>query len=584
MSFRNLEERFNSTVNKLYAGATTKFDNGKPSNGRNDMPFIVRKPGQGQAGIRFENRSLPIISTVSDVKRLTLFTLRPEGLLFLAKQQLLQTGNTFQHTRIINPLFAVGNAVPFLHIKRNLRPLNELLKKTDTSYDNVKTMGQLQAETYEKLTSRWKSPEYIKAIQAAAKENNNKKGGDGKTKKNSFLSTIGNKLGDLKRGITSYTSAFNPFQARNIRDKGWYNSRPELKSKSIVSETQGILKVYQESKKEDDPNDSPITGAEFSNDSSQVQVKFIKYFSSPNGIRGTLQGKEENDSPISVIVANPFNRKKLSYIKDPLNELNRANPDGEFQANGLMPYRRLKRATVVDKQIPKSANGIQDPIVVSFAMGNDDHIQFRAFIKDIQQSTRPEYKEYQYIGRIEKFISYGSVRREVNFKLDLLAFGKDELTAVWDRINYLTGLVYPYGINLGVLQPNIVRFTIGNLYVNQPGYATSLQTEFYEPAPTWDLDNQIPIGARMNISFNIIEKTNVTAASPFYGITESDTIYTATAKAGEVVQTKPSGEPVRPLGPRINDNPINNPQSAAQNYFNNQPIFSDPVSKLNKKP
>jgi hypothetical protein len=109
MSFKNLEQRFNEKVNELYAGAKTKFDNGRPSTGANDDPLIVRRPGEGYFTVadRVGGRSLPINSTIQDVKRLTLFTLSVRGIAFLAKQQLLQTGNTFELTSVINPAFVV---------------------------------------------------------------------------------------------------------------------------------------------------------------------------------------------------------------------------------------------------------------------------------------------------------------------------------------------------------------------------------------------------------------------------------------------------------------------------------------------
>jgi hypothetical protein len=172
----------------------------------------------------------------------------------------------------------------------------------------------------------------------------------------------------------------------------------------------------------------------------------------------------------------------------------------------------------------ESGNKI-DPILVSFAMGNDSHVQFRAFIRDINQSANPEYKTYQYVGRIEKFISYVTVQREVSFKLDIISFSKDEIEVVWNRINYLTGLVFPYGINRGLLQPNIVRFTIGKMFEDQPAYVTSFSTSFNEISESWDIDRGVPIAATVNIGLNIIEKKTMTANSGFYGINETVCYY-----------------------------------------------------------
>jgi len=231
----------------------------------------------------------------------------------------------------------------------------------------------------------------------------------------------------------------------------------------------------------------------------------LKYFEGDvESITGDKQFEDsgmtsQNAKYIAINRTTP--NKRISYIKDPSNET------GSSAANILRPYRNIN-------------NDFDDAITIAIAMGNDDPIKFRAFIKDLQQSASPEYKNYQYIGRTEKFISYVTVQREISFKLGVLAFSKDELDVVWKRINYLTGLVYPYGINKGILQPNIIRLTIGNMYVNQPGYLTSLSTNFNEITESWDIDRGVPMGAQVDMKFVLIEKKSRIASSPFYGITE----------------------------------------------------------------
>jgi hypothetical protein len=225
MAFQDLENRFNENVNKLYANATSKFEGGIPSKGKNDAPLIVRKPGAGYWG-KMESRMLPVKSTVQDVKRLTLFQLSKDGLLFLAKQQLLQLGNTFEFTRAINPAFAVANAVPFLHIKRNLRPVAELIAKSDRSDANIRTLGQLQFGTYNALKSK-----DIRPVLVGVASGPDKKSRFGTALKSALLGP----LKSLKDTATGALSAFNPLQKRNvgeIKDKwgkeSWALSRPEL--------------------------------------------------------------------------------------------------------------------------------------------------------------------------------------------------------------------------------------------------------------------------------------------------------------------------------------------------------------------
>lgn len=494
MSFKNLEQRFNENVNTLYAGATSKFDGGKPSNNREDEPFITRAPGKGYWGA-MESRSTPIQSTTQDLKRLTLFQLSPRGLQFLAKQQLLQTGNTFKFTRILNPAFVVGNAVPFLHIKRNLRPLNELVGKTDTSYENVRKMGTMQTESYDRLRT-WKQPQFIATHLNISKSNKsssllNRIGGIiGSVIKNS----VANKLSQAFSPIINTISAFNPTLKRNVgEEKSWSESRPELANNSIIQSVETANVNYQVST--DDYFKTELKEA--------TGTKFIKYFSAPDGIqkqssRTDTQLKTVQGNQASIVKAATLqNTKKISYIKDPSNR-----PIADYAS--------------AYSAIPSS---FDDPINVSFIMGKDAPVRFRAFIKDLVETSTPQYQPLQYIGRIEKFINYTGVQREISFKLAVLAYSNDELETVWRRINFLTGLTFPYGFTRGIMQPNIVRISIGNVYVNQPGYITSLTTNFNEPAGSWDIDEQVPIGAMVDMRFNLIENATKVSNSPFYGIT-----------------------------------------------------------------
>ena len=531
MAFKNLERRFNENVNKLYAGATLKFDNGIASNGRTDAPLIVRKPGDGQVGITLEGRSLPVVSAAQDLKRLTLFQLSRPGLLFLAKQQLLQTGNTFEFTRALNPAFVVANAVPFLHVKRNLRPLGELTGKTDTSYENVRKLGQLQVSTYNNLYKK-SDPKFIS--QYLQQKLFGKTGPDKPTGSKNILGALSSRITGAISGIVGTTlgtlSAFSPLQKRNIGDKfgygtpatpvGWNQSRPELNS--IVNATVVANNIYHTDYKKFFTNEFDT-------------VPFIKYFESPDGLKRSDPG-DAKDGPKTSVVTRAANKrnKTLSYVKDP------ANAPNLKPGNGPEAYKPINHK-------------FEDAIVVSFAMGKDAPIQFRAFIKDLNQTATPEYKAYQYIGRMEKFVNYVGVQREISFKLGIVAFGPDELKAVWRRINYLTGLVFPYGFNKGIMQPNIARLTIGNVYVDQPGYVTGLSTNFTELGESWELDagRQVPLAAQMDIKFTLIEKATRIADSPFYGITDGG------------INTK--GAPGTPMSGFSREIPVPKPKNATAN-------------------
>lgn len=570
MAFKNLAQRYNEQVNKLYAGAKTKFDGGKPTHGLNDDPLLVRQPGDGQLGIKTEGRGLPFVSAPRDLKRITLFTLSGRGILFLAKQQLLQTGNTFERTRLINPAFAIGNTIPFIHIRRHIRPLNNLLSKTDTSDANVGKMGYLQVGTYRDIIAkragqrrgggflgRLLSPITNTISAFTAKQNigeqlnwdwNKTRPELGEansqyilltqrlnTKFNTTLPTDLSVLMQTNRtlffnitdqaeyGINATGTAYGRYfdniilparvggneNSLPMADRYINNSTPETEPMTVMENVEYNNSIFQ----------SNVDAFYQRVNNTDGQQPFLSYFSGGQGsirTRNDLLTPNANAQTIAADIPQGANKAgKISYVKDP------ANVELTPSASNVLPiYSHLPIVEVTSTTIRPS---FDDPIIVSFAMGANKHIQFRAFIKDLQQTANPEYKTYQYIGRIEKFVSYVTVQREISFKLSVLAFSKDELQIVWKRINYLTGMVYPYGINRGILQPNVIRLTIGRLYVNQPGYITGLSTNFNDVSESWDIDDQVPIGATMDIKMNLIEKKTVVADRPLYGITQ-DTV------------------------------------------------------------
>ena len=721
MAFKNLEKRFNETTDKLYAGAKTKFDGGRASTGRNDDPLIVREPGDGYWSFA-ESRSTPVASATNDVKRMTLFTVSTRGLKFLAKQQLLQTGNTFEATRLLNPAFHISNAVPFIHTKRaigvpitgrgiarallgNNAITNRIFgsgalnagSSNSISRGDLTKVGQLQETTYNRLSPKsglhgvnnavrgliGKIPVIGKVASAATAKrsigeskpyeesrpelaNNNPANSGGLLGKvagatiraigNSIIPGLGTiatayeggyvmirQLGALKqtwhnKQKIQYEPKYKPTVLNgqyatytNLSDKErkWeigqslnhytrlrkrvldkvgteridfpktdnlivrlspdakghrlavtYNSSMDKeiidgnikfdryvdygsaekyeRTPTLPGLTELRPKVIEDKKVLEQKYDSTssletlafeIKQDEYINETLEPTLgqiptyligdaaSYVKYFTYGEGTVTLANSDAIKDgvstNAQSVALGSDFKRRKISYIKDLSN----------FTSD-------IKDSKITKEAYTRINNDFDDPIVVSFAMGKDAHVRFRAYLRDLTQNTTPQYNPLQYIGRMEKFIYYTGVQREVSFKLGLVAFSPDELDGVWRRINYLTGMAYPYGFNKGIFQPNIIRMTIGDVYTDQPAYITSLNTNFTELTETWELSSgqQVPISATVSMTFVLIEKASRVADSPFYGITEnldgfSKNIPTAGKDAGDTSQAPSPGTP-----------------------------------------
>ena len=87
------------------------------------QPYVFSNPNQGRSGInairRFDSRVFPIGSSLLDTQRIAKFMVSGNGIIFLAKQILLQKTQPFNETRIYNPLS------PLLAVSTRINPFSD---------------------------------------------------------------------------------------------------------------------------------------------------------------------------------------------------------------------------------------------------------------------------------------------------------------------------------------------------------------------------------------------------------------------------------------------------------------------------
>jgi hypothetical protein len=150
-------------------------------------------------------------------------------------------------------------------------------------------------------------------------------------------------------------------------------------------------------------------------------------------------------------------------------------------------------------------------------------ISFRAFIEDINHSSKGEYNEVRYVGRPERFITYKGMNRNVTFSMYLVAFSEQELDTIWTRADMLNRLTFPIGDSGGFMTPPISRLTIGSIFVDQPGYVENVDMRLQDIP--WDIDRELPQAIKLNLTFNIIEDNFPTqnTANKIFGIRNKQT-------------------------------------------------------------
>ena len=128
-----------------------------------------------------------------------------------------------------------------------------------------------------------------------------------------------------------------------------------------------------------------------------------------------------------------------------------------------------------------------------------------------------------YIGRPDSVYVYGTMNRTVGFNLKVVALNENDIETIWEKVNYLKGLVQPQfkqffadNETTNLLNPNelntrpvapIVYLTIGDMFVNTPGFFNSVNVTVSDTSP-WETKDgkQFPHVCDIALDFQYIGK------------------------------------------------------------------------------
>jgi hypothetical protein len=151
MIFKDLAKRFDERMTQEYGKGSTR--DGRDGV-RGNEPYLEFKPNTpARTETSHDSYIAPIGSIKRDLTRMSRFLRSGRGLAFLGTQQVLQAGNTFSETRILNPVFVIGNVQPYFHFRRPLTFASELALKGDPnlaspgSDEKIRSAGRLQKAT-----------------------------------------------------------------------------------------------------------------------------------------------------------------------------------------------------------------------------------------------------------------------------------------------------------------------------------------------------------------------------------------------------------------------------------------------------
>jgi hypothetical protein len=472
--------------------------------------------------MRQDSQTLPIISGPRDEKRLVKYLKTSEGLKFLAQQQVLQAGNTFKQTRRYNPL-----SVPLATAKYTLASLTNPLERVSrmlsvdmqSSAGGIPQMldvsdiaGRLQQETVlgkqQQLQIRFVGGQQQgsnrntllgqvirtginRGIQTIANRTNIKFFG-----RKVNLGQLGRKIGSLAQTAQAINRALTIDNATLRENQTAYDALIRDELWPLVKNKDGIKINFFIEKK------NYVERAQKSLDLAKLRGKLHNnFFTKPYpSIEEDYRSSDSYTEDVQTDVGSINGVVSARYMKDPMN----------FDESGKPVFTpRLLDGKHSDEDF------IKFKIIVPTLY--DEGIYFRAFIQDFKHEAKGEYDEQRYVGRPERFVVYKGMSRSVSFSLYLTAFSKDELSAVWVRANMLNKLVYPVNSRGGYMTPPLVKMTLGNILVDQPGYVTDINMDLSDS--TWDIDAEVTQFVKLTINFSLLEKNFITQtnANPVAG-------------------------------------------------------------------
>jgi hypothetical protein len=541
-----LAELFNASSTQIYGRFIPQTPN-------SNQPFVSVKPDTDAARTRIKDdiRLFPVgVSVSRDYTRVSKFLTSGDGVLFTAKQALLQSANTFANTKIYNPVSPLLNTVPSVHAKRFIST-DSFIQRTPGLLQNS-TLASYSKATIPKTSSGFSS------IRNTLVTLRDLASGELTRRANAAISNFTNQIYNNSRPEFVVFGNSNVDYNPRINIPPALSTRASKNTSAVLSINSITQKVTQSLARQTVINIRSLTS--INNIKTAFSPKNIGKTFSKTNIKNTLS-KASNilrtsipaiqQPPLTSFIeaAKDFKQKQSRNTSDRLNTKyfgenrlsdwtnqpstvvsynNGQHVIGEGSVNKL--YDTLNKNIAKDLSVSQkdrlnydSIAGQTQPDIIKFVFSIPDResVQFRAFISSIKESVKPEFSEQRYVGRTERFVTYGGAKRTVSLDFNIVAFSKDELDDMWTRVNYLTGLAFPRGVSdSGFMVPPLFRITAGQIYDVQPCYVDTLDYDLLDQNITFDIDKQVSqvINVRMNLT--LLEKRSKFYNSPFYKITE----------------------------------------------------------------
>ena len=196
--------------------------------------------------------------------------------------------------------------------------------------------------------------------------------------------------------------------------------------------------------------------------------------------------KFSSELPIRKAKLSKFEKEKKEATIKNLDTITntRYNPSSfGIALNKKTPYEIKEDDTSVDDL---------DSIVLKFeSVKQNKAVNFVSTITGLSESFSPGWNSNKFIGNPFNFYTYEGIERSVSFSFKIFSLNPSEHKIAWDKLNFLTSLVYPqaYEGEAGYITAPFLKLTIGDMYKRKEGFIESLSYGIDDSTP-WNTEDE----------------------------------------------------------------------------------------------
>lgn len=175
-------------------------------------------------------------------------------------------------------------------------------------------------------------------------------------------------------------------------------------------------------------------------------------------------------------------------------------------------------------------------------------VEFPAYLDDISTSMNSDWESYPEVARADPQYRISQFTKTISLSFKVVAesgviSGRNTVDCFKD-LDDLARMATPYYYGAGY-EGSFVIFTVGNIYVKEVGYITSLSYNWDNTSITWDYDSELPILTEVNMSISWVGRGMSQTYYDYFGDTSEQYAQAGPRPKSELIAapTLPSGLP-----------------------------------------